>query len=514
RINSISPRVVPLQSCDCKESSVFVPENFVFVNLIKCLDSPLVHLSNSLCSKLRNPSSSTGSASRISLVASDSFVCQDVAGFFCSLDYSFKNSSLHFTSLDHVRGTGQRHRVRRWEQSQLTNKPHKLVIPAAHANKKFVLLVGDSHLRALVDGFVAMPEGPLSFGFMSTPGATAAHLRTELVAAVVPRQPDAVVVLAPSNNLTACRGLEDSSADFAALVKSARSRWSNVVVLDFPPRLSVAEAEQRLLRMAYHSVCVEQGVPFHHIAENFPLRQRDLWARDGTHLSDNVGMPILAYLLWQAADRQLAEPEPEPLVSAVPACPYRPRFATQVVVSGHEPQPRPAANPDGWVTVVRGQKRSLPEAELAALDAQVVQKKVVLKECFIPLTPVRFSPTLLRAVEKTSPSFLPSPEVETAVPVHIQKRKVAAKRRTVVARRRLPREQVDTAVSEVAVAKPVNAVPVAEKMDTDVEVVSVVTPTSAVSTPVMDENEATHHAVDLTSEPGLSVPLAVHGGDE
>ncbi|KAG7999536.1 ATP-dependent DNA helicase PIF1 [Nibea albiflora] len=415
-----------------------------------------------------------------------------------------------------VRGTGQRHRVRRWEQSQLTNKPHKLVIPAGHANKKFVLLVGDSHLRALVDGFVAMPEGPLSFGFMSTPGATAAHLRTELVAAVVPRQPDAVVVLAPSNNLTACRGLEDSSADFAALVKSARSRWSNVVVLDFPPRLSVAEAEQGLLRMAYHSVCVEQGVPFHHIAENFPLRQRDLWARDGTHLSDNVGMPILAYLLWQAADRQLAEPEPvpEPPVSAVPACPYRPRFATQVVVSGHEPQPRPAANPDGWVTVVRGQKRSLPEAELAALDAQLVQKKVVLKECFIPLTPVRFSPTLLRAVEKTSPSFLPSPEVETAVPVHIQKRKVAAKRRTVVARRRLPREQVDTAVSEVAVAKPVNAVPVAEKMDTDVEVVSVVTPTSAVSTPVMDENEATHHAVDLTSEPGLSVPLPVRGGDE
>ncbi|KAG8010384.1 hypothetical protein GBF38_004874, partial [Nibea albiflora] len=485
-----------------------------------------------------------------------------------------------------VRGTGQRHRVRRWEQSQLTNKPHKLVIPAAHANKKFVLLVGDSHLRALVDGFVAMPEGPLSFGFMSTPGATAAHLRTELVAAVVPRQPDAVVVLAPSNNLTACRGLEDSSADFAALVKSARSRWSNVVVLDFPPRLSVAEAEQRLLRMAYHSVCVEQGVPFHHIAENFPLRQRDLWARDGTHLSDNVGMPILAYLLWQAADRQLAEPEPEPPVSAVPACPYRPRFATQVVVSGHEPQPRPAANPDGWVTVVRGQKRSLPEAELAALDAQVVQKKVVLKECFIPLTPVRFSPTLLRAVEKTSPSFLPSPEVETAVPVHIQMDTdvevvsvvtptsavstpvmdefvllvgdshlralvdgfvampegplsfgfmstpgaTAAHLRTELVAAVVPRQPdavvvlapsnnltacrglEDSSADFAALVK--SARSRWSNMDTDVEVVSVVTPTSAVSTPVMDENEATHHAVDLTSEPGLSVPLPVRGGDE
>ncbi|KAG8013680.1 hypothetical protein GBF38_022163 [Nibea albiflora] len=188
-----------------------------------------------------------------------------------------------------------------------------------------------------------------------------------------------------------------------------------------------------------------QGVPYHHIAENFPLQQRDLWTN--------------------AADRHLAEPEPP--VPAVPTCPYRPRFATQVVVKGHEPQPRPAANPDGWVTVVRGQKCSLPEDELAALDDQVVQKKVVLKVCFIPLTPVRFSPALLHAVEKTSPSFLPSPEVDTAVPVRIQ---------------------VDTVVS-------------------DVEVFFVVTPSSGASMPVVDEDKATFHAVDLTSEPGFTVPV-------
>ncbi|KAE8277063.1 hypothetical protein D5F01_LYC25157 [Larimichthys crocea] len=416
-----------------------------------------------------------------------------------------------------VGGTGRRHRVLRWEESQLTNKQHKLVIPAACANNKFVLVVGDSHLRALVDGFVLMPEGPLSFGFMCTPGATAAHLRTELMAAVVPRQPEAVIVLAPSNNLTAGRGLENSSADFAALLKTARSRWSNVVVLDFPPRLSVEEDQQKLLRMAYHSVCADQGVPYHHICDNFPLHQRDLWARDGTHLSDSAGMPILAYLLWQAADRQLAEPEPEPHVAPIPTCPYRPRFATQVVVKGIEPQPRPAANPDGWITVVNGQKRSLPEAQLAALDKQVSQKKVELRECFIPLTPVRFSPATLRAIEKTSPSFLPTPEEGTAVPVCIQKQKVAVKRRTVVAKRRLPKEQVDTVVSAVEVsrvAKPPTAVSVVDKVDTtmsDVEVFSVVTPTSAVSTPAVDEDEATLHAVDLTSEP---VAVTVHVGDQ
>ncbi|XP_027146997.1 uncharacterized protein LOC109138318 [Larimichthys crocea] len=45
----------------------------------------------------------------------------------------------------------------------------------------------------------------------------------------------------------------------------------------------------------------------------------------------------------------------------------------------------------------------------------------------------------------------------------------------------------------------------------DVEVFSVVTPTSAVSTPAVDEDEATLHAVDLTSEP---VAVTVHVGDQ
>ncbi|TKS65838.1 ATP-dependent DNA helicase PIF7 [Collichthys lucidus] len=381
------------------------------------------------------------------------------------------------------------------------------------------------------------PRGRCTFGWWyrsAAQGVEVGGVAADQQAAQVgdSSSPEAVIVLAPSNNLTASRGLENSSADFAALLKTARSRWSNVVVLDFPPRLSVEEDQQKLLRMAYHSACADQGVPYHHICENFPLHQRDLWARDGTHLSDSAGMPILAYLLWQAADRQLAEPEPEPHVAPIPTCPYRPRFATQVVVKGIKPQPRPAANPDGWITVVNGQKRSLPEAELAALDKQVSQKMVCydefihdltevdmveLRECFIPLTPVRFSPATLRAIEKTSPSFLPTPEEGTAVPVCIQKQKVAVKRRTVVAKRRLPKEQVDTVVSAVEVsrvAKPPTAVPVVDKVDTtmsDVEVFSVVTPTSAVSTPAVDEDEATLHAVDLTSEP---VAVTVHVGDQ
>lgn len=95
---------------------------------------------------------------------------------------------------------------------------------------QFVLIVGDSHLRAFVDGFVAMPEGRMSFGFMSTPGASAAQLRVEVENAVLPRLPEVVCLLAPGNDLTASRTIAQAAEEFRRLLAVVSMRWPKASV--------------------------------------------------------------------------------------------------------------------------------------------------------------------------------------------------------------------------------------------------------------------------------------------
>uniref|UniRef100_A0A3B5BJR4 SGNH hydrolase-type esterase domain-containing protein n=1 Tax=Stegastes partitus TaxID=144197 RepID=A0A3B5BJR4_9TELE len=250
------------------------------------------------------------------------------------------------------RGTGYRHAVRRWPTSLVTGRSHKLVIPAEAPEKKFVLLVGDSHLRSIADGIVAMPEGKLSFGVMSTPGAAAAELQAEFKKAVLPRKPHAVLVQAPSNNLTASRTIHEAAADFGKFLATVCSQHANVVVTDFPPRLNVNLNLQQHLRQEYCRVAA--SVKYYPVTEYFPMNNLELWCRDGVHLSDTVGMPVLAQLMWKASYMVLELPAPPKLQSPPRQAQCPP--SQRIVVTREVIKRVPPANPFEWSTVRRGQK--------------------------------------------------------------------------------------------------------------------------------------------------------------
>ncbi|XP_057683515.1 uncharacterized protein LOC130910330 [Corythoichthys intestinalis] len=320
------------------------------------------------------------------------------------------------------RGTGYRHRVCQWPVSQLTGKCHKLVIPPKSSDKKFALLVGDSHLRAIADGFVKMPEGDLSFGIMSTPGATAMEEKMELANVKLPQVPDVVCVLAPSNDLTQTKSHERAGVGFRKLLAVALSQCSNVVVVDFPPRYNMEMYPQEMLRQEYRRVAAEVGVKYLSAVEHFSLDKSELWAQDGVHLSDTDGMPILVQLLWKAsytATRdvvQVPRPVTVPVRSALKCVPatVAPEKSS-AIVRGVEVTPPPAVNLDEW-TMVGSKRRAMGSSSShVPPKRESLHQQPVVRDCFIPLNPVRFSHALLEEMDKLTPSALQQPDV-TAVP--------------------------------------------------------------------------------------------------
>ncbi|KAM4574033.1 uncharacterized protein PAE49_007439 [Odontesthes bonariensis] len=105
-----------------------------------------------------------------------------------------------------------------------------------------------------------MPEGRFSFGVMSAPGACAKQLRKEVMSVALPQIPDAVCVLAPSNDLTASRTVEEAGAAFGRLLATVCNRWPKVFVADFVPRLTVEGGYQKLVRQEFHRVAARYGM--------------------------------------------------------------------------------------------------------------------------------------------------------------------------------------------------------------------------------------------------------------
>uniref|UniRef100_A0A8C5GPK0 1-alkyl-2-acetylglycerophosphocholine esterase n=1 Tax=Gouania willdenowi TaxID=441366 RepID=A0A8C5GPK0_GOUWI len=307
-------------------------------------------------------------------------------------------------------GTGHRHRVLKWPTSPLTGRRYKLVKPPELPGKKTVLIVGNSHLRAIVDGFVRMPESQLSFGFLSACGASGSEIRTEVLHAAVPHAPDAVCVMAPGNNLTSTT-VDVAGGDFKNLLTTCSNRWpkSKVFVVDFPPRLAVEPQHQDLLRQEYRRVTARLGVKYFSATEHFPLSNLALWSKDGVHLSDDKGMPILVQLFWSAASQHLATPPPTPWVSPKPSPPVR-KVTPILVVRESSPAPR---SPDThqWRTIGQGGKTSPPgesPKSRGSPQRRMAHQQVCdsSNESFLPLNPVWFSGTALSAMEKVSPSHL------------------------------------------------------------------------------------------------------------
>ncbi|XP_030205930.1 uncharacterized protein LOC115538678 [Gadus morhua] len=293
-----------------------------------------------------------------------------------------------------------------------------------------------------------MPDGCLSFGFLSTPGASAAELRTELLNADIPRTPDIVCLLAPSNNLTATPGIEAAGVAFDGLLRAARSRWPKVFVLDFPPRLASELAPQQFLREEFRRVAAKNDVKYCVTADRFPLDSRALWSRDGIHLSDDLGMPLLAKLLWHFSFQQLQSPLPvtPPPVSPPKSPPTVRPFATTVVVKGEVSRPRPL-DPFKETVVGRRGKRSQPESwdapedwdqsSVRILPHEVCVPPLVLRECFVVLNPIRFSTDKLAAMDRIVPSNLDVPMGNRS-----KKRKVAHGTTAVVSKGKKARLEV------------------------------------------------------------------------
>ncbi|KAI4815802.1 hypothetical protein KUCAC02_005929 [Chaenocephalus aceratus] len=162
------------------------------------------------------------------------------------------------------------------------------------------------------------------------------------------------------------------------------------------------------------------GVKYTPIAEYFPVKDLDLWSRDG-----------------------VTEPTPSPVVHR--RSPPARRVTPRVIVKG-EVAKSPQPDPSKWTVIGQGRKRSQhdePEQSIDALQPAGTVQQEELEESYFPLTPVWFSSAMLVEMDKISPSHLPGPdECTPPSPKRQKKAKMAPKQRASASKRTLAMRQV------------------------------------------------------------------------
>uniref|UniRef100_A0AAV2M364 Uncharacterized protein n=1 Tax=Knipowitschia caucasica TaxID=637954 RepID=A0AAV2M364_KNICA len=243
------------------------------------------------------------------------------------------------------------------------------------------------------------------------------------------REPDVVCLLAPCNNITASKTVTEAASEFARLLDVVCSRWQEVCVLDFPPRLTVEVELQQALREEYRRVAARREIRYFPVAEHFRMDKLRLWCWDGVHLSDNHGMGVYAKLLQQACYQQLEGKVPTVVVPPSPSKPYTWRYKPRVVVAGPEPSPRPP--PPEWTVIGQGRERNQPRASTHTQrfprGPRLVQP--VRNAPILPLSPTMFSEANMLKVEKVYPSCLDSTSSTEETPPPRSRKPAARQRR-------------------------------------------------------------------------------------
>ncbi|KAM4719039.1 LOW QUALITY PROTEIN: uncharacterized protein FYW61_016593 [Anableps anableps] len=181
-------------------------------------------------------------------------------------------------------------------------------------------------------------------------------LDKKVVHAVLPRESDAVCVMAPSNNLMVSINHEEVGQEFERYLLTICRHWPKVFCTGMVPCLMESRGKQDLFQQEYHNIQPH--------VEN-----------KKSHLDDKNGIRILSELIWIAAYQFLELSAQKPLVQS------------QRNHSGESESPSDSP------------KKRVVHHEMDGTP-------VALKECYIPLNPVWFSPDMLVAMEKVSPSAL------------------------------------------------------------------------------------------------------------